>query len=95
MLRRTFESEDFSSPERLAKYVSKTTTYLLTTIENLKNEYNDGRFLQTIEDLVFSILLKSGDEIKFDYVVGNPPYVRIQNIPNLQRDYWAGRYEWV
>lgn len=30
---------------------------------------------------------------KFDFVVGNPPYVRIEKIPQEKRDYYKGNYE--
>jgi len=56
-------------------------------------ESDHGRFLKTLEDLALALLLKN--DFQFDYVVGNPPYVRIQNIPQLLREYWAGQYDWA
>jgi len=39
---------------------------------------------------------KGADEvknIKFDYLVGNPPYVRIEKIPEEKRDYYKEKYQ--
>jgi N-6 DNA Methylase/Eco57I restriction-modification methylase len=77
----------------LASYLSDVLDGLNTTVETLKGKYNDGRFLKTIEDLVLAVSLKQ--DLKYDYVVGNPPYVRIQKIPQHVKEYWDGRYEWA
>jgi len=57
----------------------------------LKYRFGDGRLISSIEDRVVSILLKH--YFRYDYVVANPPYVRIQRIaaidPRLQEHYNA------
>jgi hypothetical protein len=77
----------------LAAYLTDVLEGLNSTVEQLKTKYNDGRFLKTIEDLVLAVSLKQ--DMQYDYVVGNPPYVRIQKIPDHVKEYWSGKYEWA
>ncbi|MGH9513566.1 MAG: Eco57I restriction-modification methylase domain-containing protein [Terriglobales bacterium] len=77
----------------LATYLTDVLDGLNATVQTLKGKYNDGRFLKTIEDLVLAVSLKQ--DMQYDYVVGNPPYVRIQKIPQHVKEYWEGRYEWA
>ncbi len=77
----------------LASYLTDVLDGLNSTVDTLKGKYNDGRFLKTIEDLVLAVSLKQ--DMRYDYVVGNPPYVRIQKIPQHVKEYWDGRYEWA
>lgn len=78
---------------KLHEYLLPTKEKLEDTIEELKGKYDDGRFLKTIEDLVLAVSLKH--DLQYDFVVGNPPYVRIQKIPEHVKEYWAGKYEWT
>lgn len=77
----------------LARYVHPAAEKIFEELKRLEKEYEDGRFLKTLEDLALAMTLKH--ELQYDFVVGNPPYVRIQNIPELSRQYWQGIYEWV
>jgi hypothetical protein len=77
----------------LASYLTDVLDGLNSTVDTLKGKYNDGRFLKTIEDLALAVSLKQ--DMQYDYVVGNPPYVRIQEIPKHVKEYWEGRYEWA
>ena len=52
-----------------------------------------GRFLKAIEDLVLAVSLKH--DLQYDFVVGNPPYVRIQKIPEHVKEYWEDKYQWA
>lgn len=56
-------------------------------------QYQDGRFLKTLRDLAVSLVVKN--ELRYDYVVGNPPYVRVQRLPDELRRYWVNQYEWA
>src|SRR2546425_6243354 len=79
--------------DKLLAYVHPTKQALEATVEELKGKYDDGRFLKTIEDLVLAVSLKH--DLQYDFVVGNPPYVRIQKIPEHVKEYWEGKYEWT
>lgn len=54
-----------------------TTNGFLGTVEELREDYNDGRLLKLIEDVVLSAIIKN--DITHDFVVGNPPWVAKQN----------------
>ena len=79
--------------EAMAAYLQEALAALNSTVAVLKGKYNDGRFLKTIEDLVLAVSLKH--DLQYDFVVGNPPYVRIQKIPEHVKEYWEGKYEWT
>ena len=82
--------------KQLGSKVSKLISYadeVWKLLAYLKKEHGDGRFLKTLEDLVLGLVLKH--DLSYDFVVGNPPYVRIQNLPQRQRDYWSSLYSWA
>jgi hypothetical protein len=77
----------------LARFVTEAVEKNADTIEQLRHEYGDGRFLKTLEDLSLALVLKN--DLRYDYVVGNPPYVRIQRIPEIFRRRWEQMYTWA
>ncbi|MDW8031512.1 MAG: N-6 DNA methylase [Candidatus Bipolaricaulota bacterium] len=92
-LRAILSRFDLTHAAELARYIHPAAQKILETLGRLAREYEDGRFLKTLEDLALAMTLKH--ELQYDFVVGNPPYVRIQNIPELSRQYWQGIYEWA
>ncbi len=84
---------NLSHAAELARYVYPAAEKIFEVLARLQEEYEDGRFLKTLEDLALAMTLKH--ELQYDFVVGNPPYVRIQNIPELSRKYWQGIYGWA
>lgn len=70
-----FSSE--TNVEQIASTFASTAEIFLDKVQELREDYNDGRLLKLIEDLVLSAVLKNS--IEFDYVVGNPPWVAKQN----------------
>ncbi|MFB6144873.1 MAG: Eco57I restriction-modification methylase domain-containing protein, partial [Candidatus Nanohaloarchaea archaeon] len=64
---------------------------LLHQINRLQTEFDDGRLIKSIEDIYLAALLKN--EQKYDYVVGNPPYVNIKNIPEERQEEYKSNYE--
>lgn len=66
--------EDFFEP-----YVDD----ILTTVQYLREDHGDGRLFKMFEDSVLSLVVKN--YMEYQYVVGNPPYVRIQNLPDQQK----------
>lgn len=63
--------------EQIAGVFKNTANEFLETIRELREEYNDGRLLKLIEDVVLGATLKN--DIRYDYVVGNPPWVAKQS----------------
>ncbi len=82
-----------ASPEKLVAYLEPYASGVWKTLLDLKENHGDGRFLKTLEDLMLGLVLKH--YMRYDFVVGNPPYVRVQNIPDFQRRYWESKYAWV
>lgn len=52
---------------------------IIKHIKILRDEYGDGRLIKSLEDLILAGILKNF--FKYEYVVGNPPYVRVQTLP--------------
>ncbi|MEF2278727.1 N-6 DNA methylase [Deinococcus sp. YIM 134068] len=93
---RSFLARGQASGKRLQGQVEYLTPYaeqVWETLKDLKEKHGDGRFLKTLEDLMLGLILKH--YLKYDYVVGNPPYVRIQNLPEDLRRYWENLYVWA
>lgn len=68
----------FDDADILADIMQDHMMKILLQIKILRTSYSDGRLIQTIEDLVLAGILKNYFE--YDYVVGNPPYVRKEKI---------------
>ncbi len=64
---------------------------MLENVRYLKEEHNDGRLFKMFEDTVLALVVKN--YMTYDYVVGNPPYVRIQNLPDNQKRMLDELYE--
>ncbi|HFQ93592.1 MAG TPA: hypothetical protein ENK32_06255, partial [Anaerolineae bacterium] len=77
----------------LADFMQDAARELKDQMDLLRQQYEDGRFLKTLADLALALALKG--DVQYDYVVGNPPYIRIQTIPELFRRRWEGWYQWA
>lgn len=64
---------------------------MLGHVRYLKEEHDDGRLFKMLEDSVLALVVKN--YMEYDYVVGNPPYVRIQNLPDAQKVMMDTLYE--
>ena len=74
-------SREYSGVEDFfAEYVDD----MLENVRYLKEEHNDGRLFKMFEDTVLALVVKN--YMTYDYVVGNPPYVRTQNLPDRQKE---------
>jgi hypothetical protein len=56
---------------------------ILATVRYLREDHGDGRLFKMFEDSVLALVVKN--YMEYQYVVGNPPYVRIQNLPDQQK----------
>lgn len=65
--------DQYTNIEPIANVFEDTANEFLKTVKELREDYNDGRLLKLIEDVVLSSTLKNS--IPYDYVVGNPPWV--------------------
>ncbi|MDR5672021.1 N-6 DNA methylase [Halalkaliarchaeum sp. AArc-GB] len=64
---------------------------MLENVRYLKEEHNDGRLFKMLEDAVLSLVVKN--YMDYEYVVGNPPYVRIQHLPDSQKQMMDQLYD--
>jgi hypothetical protein len=75
-----YTTQDYSGTEEFfAEYVND----MLETVRYLRDEHDDGRLFKMFEDTVLALVVKN--YMEYDYVVGNPPYVRSQNLPDGQK----------
>lgn len=83
-LERTFKEylED-KNWEKLSQFFEPYGNQLLSEIKVLKYDFGDGRLVKSIEDVMLASLLKN--YVKYDYVVGNPPYVRKEKLGDKSR----------
>lgn len=91
-LRGRLERASFPNPSGLATFMAPALREIQLTNLRLRDEFQDGRFRKTLRDLALATVVKN--ELRFDAVVGNPPYVRVQRLPELLRRYWRDQYEW-
>ena len=80
-------------PSELAAFMAPALSGVRDTIDRLRSEYDDGRFQKTLRDLAVAVVVKN--ELEYEFVVGNPPYVRVQRLPEELRGYWTGQYSWT
>lgn len=78
------ENKDFDA---LARFFAPYCNGLLESIKELVYTFGDGRLVKSIEDVMLAGLLKN--YVDYDFVVGNPPYIRIQKIPARQKNEWT------
>jgi hypothetical protein len=64
---------------------------ILATVRYLREDHGDGRLFKMFEDSVLALVVKN--YMEYEYVVGNPPYVRIQHLPDQQKSVLDELYE--
>lgn len=83
-----YTSQEYDGIEEFfAPYVDD----ILDTVRYLRVEHGDGRLFKIFEDTVLALVVKN--YMDYDYVVGNPPYVRIQHLPDQQKVMMEQLYE--
>lgn len=75
----------------LEEFFSPYVDDMLEHVRYLKEEHDDGRLFKMLEDAVLSLVVKN--YMEYDYVVGNPPYVRIQHLPDWQKSMMDSLYD--
>ena len=83
-----YTRQDYSGVEEFfVPYVDD----MLENVRYLKEQHNDGRLFKMFEDTVLALVVKN--YMEYDYVVGNPPYVRTQNLPDRQKEIMDQLYD--
>jgi len=75
----------------LVSFFTPYAKHFLQKFEELKETFGDGKLIKSLEDLMLAAILKN--YVKYDFVVGNPPYVRIQLLPKDKREYYKQIYQ--
>lgn len=70
------KDKDFQA---LASFFKPYGDRMLNEMKRLQSAFGDGRLVKSIEDAALAALLKN--YLKYDFVVGNPPYIRVQMLP--------------
>jgi hypothetical protein len=83
-----YTSREYQGVEKFfAPYVDD----MLEVTRQLQENHDDGRLFKMFEDTVLALVVKN--YMKYDYVVGNPPYVRTQNLPDSQKEMMNALYD--
>jgi type I restriction-modification system DNA methylase subunit len=69
---------------KLISFFTPYAEHFLQKFEELKETFGDGKLIKSIEDLMLAAILKN--YVKYDFVVGNPPYVRKELIPESYKN---------
>lgn len=75
----------------LVSFFTPYAKHFLQKFKELKETFGDGKLIKSLEDIILAAILKN--YVKYDFVVGNPPYVRIQTLPPESRDKYRDVYE--
>ncbi|MGB2841492.1 MAG: TaqI-like C-terminal specificity domain-containing protein, partial [Halobacteriota archaeon] len=75
----------------LVSFFTPYAEHFLQKFKELEETFGDGKLIKSIEDIILAAILKN--YVKYDFVVGNPPYVRIQTLPPESREKYRDNYE--
>lgn len=78
-LKEYLRDKDFIS---LANFFKPYADHILGEIKRIQSEFEDGRLIKSIEDAILAALLKNYLQNQYDFVVGNPPYIRVHHMPS-------------
>jgi len=73
--KRYLEAKNWSG---LVSFFTPYAEHFLQKFKELKETFGDGKLIKSLEDIMLAAILKN--YVKYDFVVGNPPYVNIKLI---------------
>lgn len=76
---------------KLVSFFTPYAQHFLEKFKELKETFGDGRLIKSIEDIILAAILKN--YVKYDFVVGNPPYVRQEGIPSTYKMYLMKNFD--
>jgi len=89
-LREYLKDKDFAL---LANFFKPYADHILHEIKRIQSEFEDGRLVKSIEDAILAALLKNYLQNQYDFVAGNPPYVRVHHMASEYKKYL--RKTWI
>jgi len=72
---------------RLVSFFTPYAEHFLQKFKELKATFGDGKLIKSVEDIMLAAILKN--YVKYNFVVGNPPYVRQEKIKEEKEIYKA------
>ena len=75
---------------RLVSFFTPYAEHFLEKFKELKATFGDGKLIKSVEDIMLAAILKN--YVKYDFVVGNPPYVRIQTLSSESKEKYEAIY---
>ncbi|MGC9444879.1 MAG: restriction endonuclease subunit M, partial [Candidatus Methanospirareceae archaeon] len=75
----------------LVSYFTPYVEHFLQKFHELKETFGDGKLIKSLEDIMLAAVLKN--YVQYDFVVGNPPYVRVQMLDEKHKDYLKEFYK--
>ncbi|MGB2841510.1 MAG: TaqI-like C-terminal specificity domain-containing protein [Halobacteriota archaeon] len=78
---------------KLISFFTPYAEHFLQKCKELKETFGDGKLIKSIEDIMLAAILKN--YVRYDFVVGNPPYVRVQTLPKEVNEYLRKNYKTV
>jgi len=75
----------------LVSFFAPYAKHFLQKFKELKETFGDGKLIKSLEDIILAAILKN--YVKYDFVVGNPPYVRVQMLQKEAKEVYNQLYE--
>ena len=76
--------------DRLVSFFTPYAKHFLQKFKELKATFGDGKLIKSVEDIILAAILKN--YVKYNFVVGNPPYVRIQTLSSESKEKYEAIY---
>lgn len=80
--KRYLEDKNWSG---LVSFFTPYAERFLQKFKELKETFGDGKLIKSLEDIMLAAVLKN--YVQYDFVVGNPPYVRIHLLEEQKKHY--------
>ena len=75
---------------RLVSFFTPYAEHFLEKFKELKATFGDGKLIKSVEDIMLAAILKN--YVKYDFVVGNPPYVRTRKFSKEENERFRNEY---
>ena len=76
--------------DRLVSFFTPYAKHFLQKFKELKATFGDGKLIKSVEDIMLAAILKN--YVEYDFVVGNPPYVRTRKFSKEENERFRNEY---
>ena len=85
--KRYLEAKNWSG---LVDFFTPYAEHFLQKFKELKETFGDGKLIKSLEDIMLAAILKT--YVTYDFVVGNPPYVRTRKFSKEENERFRTEY---